>query len=83
MPGSFKLRRIIHLVVAIQVCADDGPTQVVLPLPDRSAVTGVCLGGRELDTLFAFSGGKVWKRKVKVHATGAFSPWVKVNGTKL
>ena len=67
----------------IQVCADDGPTQVILPLPDRSAVTGVCLGGRELDTLFAFSDDKIWKRKVKVHATGAFSPWVKVNGTKL
>ena len=67
----------------IQVCADDGPTQVILPLPDRSSVTGVCLGGRELDILFACGGGKVWKRKVKVHATGAFSPWVKVNGTKL
>ena len=30
----------------IQVCADDGPTQVILPLPDRSRVIGVCLGGR-------------------------------------
>ena len=31
----------------IQVCADDGPTQVILPMPDRSRVIGVCLGGRE------------------------------------
>lgn len=67
----------------IQICADDGPTQVILPLPDRGSVTGVCLGGRELDTLFAFAGGKIWKRKVKVHAMGAFTPWIKVNGTKL
>ncbi len=52
----------------IQVCADDGPTQVILPLPDRSRVMGVCLGGRDLDTLFAFGGGKIWARKVKVHA---------------
>ena len=59
----------------IQVCADDGPTQVILPMPDRSRVIGVCLGGRELDTLFAFCGDKIWKRKVKVHGIGAFSPW--------
>src|SRR5208283_4600314 len=37
----------------IQVCADDGPTQVILPMPNRSRVIGVCLGGRDLDTLFA------------------------------
>jgi hypothetical protein len=36
-----------------------------------------------MDTLFAFSDGKIWKRKVKTHAVGAFSPWVKVGGTKL
>ncbi len=67
----------------VQICADDGPTQVILPVPDRSRVTGVCLGGKEMDTLFAFCGDKIWKRKVKTHAAGAFSPWTKVNGTKL
>ena len=61
----------------IQVCADDGPTQVILPMPDRSRVIGVCLGGRDLDTLFAFCGDKIWKRKVKVHAMGAFTPWTR------
>jgi enterochelin esterase-like enzyme/sugar lactone lactonase YvrE len=67
----------------IQICADDGPTQVILPLPDRSRAMGVSLGGRNQDTLFAFSGDKIWKRKVKVHAMGAFSPWTKVNGAHL
>jgi enterochelin esterase-like enzyme/sugar lactone lactonase YvrE len=67
----------------IQICADDGPTQVILPLPDRGRVQGVCLGGPELDTLYAFSGGRVWKRKVKIHGTGAFTPWTRVNGTPL
>ena len=28
----------------IQVCADDGPTQVILPLPDRSRVLSACPG---------------------------------------
>jgi enterochelin esterase-like enzyme/sugar lactone lactonase YvrE len=67
----------------VQIAADDGPSQVILPLPDKSAVTAVCLGGRDLDSLYAFANGKIWKRKVKTHAIGAFSPWVKVNGTKL
>lgn len=67
----------------IQVCADDGPTQVILPMPDRSRVLGVCLGGPGLNTLYAFCGDKVWKRTVRSHALGAFSPWTKVGGTRL
>jgi hypothetical protein len=57
--------------------------QVILPMPDRSRVIGVCLGGKDKDTLFAFCGDKIWKRKVKSHAVGAFSPWTKVVPTKL
>ena len=67
----------------IQVCADDGPTQVILPMPDRSRVLGVCLGGRDMDTLFAFCGDRVWRRKVIPHAMGAFTPWTHVHGGKL
>jgi hypothetical protein len=52
-------------------------------MPDYSRVIGVCLGGREMDTLFAFCGDKIWKRKVKTHAMGAFTPWTKVTPTKL
>jgi sugar lactone lactonase YvrE len=69
--------------LGIQVCADDGPTQVILPLPDRSRATSVCLGGKDMDTLYAFSEHNIWKRKVKVHAVGAFTPWTKVMPTKL
>ena len=67
----------------VQVCTDDGPTQVILPTHDRSRVVGVCLGGKEMDTLFAFTGDKIWKRKVKTHGIGAFTPWMKMNGGKL
>jgi enterochelin esterase-like enzyme/sugar lactone lactonase YvrE len=67
----------------IQVCADDGPTQVIIPLPDRARAVGVCLGGRDLDTLYAFGGGKVWARKVKVHGFGASTPFARMNGSKL
>lgn len=67
----------------IQICADDGPTQVILPLPDRGRVLSLCLGGREMDTLYAFSGDHIWKRRVKLHGMGAFTPWTAVKGTPL
>ncbi len=67
----------------IQICADDGPTQVILPRPDRSRVLGVCLGGADRNTLFAFCGNKIWKRTIKLHAVGAFSSFQKVHGTPL
>ncbi|QVL33546.1 RICIN domain-containing protein [Telmatocola sphagniphila] len=67
----------------VQACADDGPTQVILPLPDRSRLLGVCLGGKDQDTLFAFTSDKIWKRKVKVHGVGAFTPWQPARGSKL
>jgi len=67
----------------IQICADDGPTQVILPIPDHSRVMGVCLGGSGRNTLFAFCGAKIWKRTVKLHGLGAFSPFTPVRGTPL
>ncbi len=67
----------------IQICADDGPTQVILPLPQGNRPMGICLGGSNHDILFAFCGDKIWKRKVKLHAIGAFSPWIAVHVTPL
>lgn len=67
----------------IQICTDDGPTQVILPMPDRVRPIGVCLGGAEFDTLFSFTGDKIWKRKVKTHGIGAFTPFVKTPAGKL
>jgi sugar lactone lactonase YvrE/enterochelin esterase-like enzyme len=80
---SLEGRQFIATKTGVQISADDGPTQVILPVPDRARVIGVALGGADKDTLFAFCGNKIWKRKVKVHAMGAFTPWTKVTGTKL
>jgi sugar lactone lactonase YvrE len=80
---SLEGRQFIATKSGVQISADDGPTQVILPMPDRSRVIGVCLGGPSQDTLFAFCGNKIWKRKVQHHAIGAFTPWTKVSGTKL
>jgi len=80
---SLEGRQFIATRSGIQVSADDGPTQVIIPMPDRSRVHGVCIGGRNMDTLYAFCGTAVWKRTIRHHATGAFTPWTKVVGTKL
>lgn len=80
---SIEGRQFVATRSGVQISADDGPTQVILPVPDGSRVTGVCLGGKDGDMLFAFCGNRIWKRKIQQHAMGAFTPWTKVNGTKL
>ncbi len=80
---SVEGRQFMATRSGVQISADDGPTQIILPMPDGSRVTGVCLGGKDGDTLFAFCGQKIWKRKVQHHGMGVFTPWRKVDGTKL
>jgi sugar lactone lactonase YvrE/enterochelin esterase-like enzyme len=80
---SLEGRQFLATKTGVQISADDGPTQVILPVPDRSRVTGVAIGGAGKDTLFALCGNKIWKRKIQQHAMGAWSPWTKVVGTKL
>lgn len=80
---SLEGRMFVATRSGIQITADDGPTQVILPVPDRSRVLGVCLGGKDKDELFAFCGRSLWKRKIQHHALGAFTPWTKVSPNKL
>ena len=80
---SLEGRQFIATKSGVQISADDGPTQVILPVPDGSRVTGVAIGGKDLDVLYAFCGKKIWKRKIQHHAMGAWSPWTKVVPTKL
>ena len=80
---SIEGRQFIATKSGIQITADDGPTQIILPMPDRSRVIGVAIGGKDKDTLFAFCGNKIWKRKIQQHAMGAFTPWTKATPNKL
>jgi gluconolactonase len=80
---SLEGRQFIATKSGVQISADDGPTQIILPVPDRSRVTAVAIGGKDKDTLYAFCGNKIWKRKIQQHAMGAWSPWTKMTGSKL
>ena len=80
---SIEGRQFIATRAGIQVSADDGPTQIILPVPDNSRVTGVAIGGAEMDTLYAFCMNRIWKRKIRQHGMGAFSPWAGVKANAL
>ncbi|XHR30175.1 MAG: alpha/beta hydrolase-fold protein [Chthoniobacteraceae bacterium] len=80
---ALENRLLVATRFGVQICADDGPSQVILPMPDRRRVMGVCLGGPGLNTLYAFCDGKAWKRPVKLHAAGAFTPAVTLKATPL
>ena len=80
---SIEGRQFIATRTGIQISADDGPTQIILPVPDNSRVTGVAIGGPEMGTLFAFCMKQIWKRKIQQHGMGAFSAWTKVTPNKL
>ncbi len=67
----------------IQSCADDGPSQVILPLPGRSRPLGLCFGGRDHEILYAFCGDRIYRRKLKVHGIVASTPITPVRGTPL
>jgi len=80
---SLEGRQYLATKSGVQISADDGPTQVILPVPGNGRVTGVAIGGKDMNTLFAFCGNKIWKRKIQQHAMGAWSPWTKVSPSKL
>ena len=50
----------------VQVCDQNGRVRAILDMPD-GAVTSVCFGGENFDTLYIVCNGKLYKRKLKVH----------------
>lgn len=80
---SLEGRQFIATKSGVQISADDGPTQVILPVPGNGRVTGVCLGGKDKDTLYALCGNKIWKRKVQHHALVPGTPPTKPKNTPL
>jgi len=58
--------------LGVQVCDQAGRVQCILPMPDRDRVSAVCFGGADFKTLFATSGGRLYRRNLRVAGT---QPW--------
>jgi sugar lactone lactonase YvrE len=65
-----------HLYVAtnlgIQICDQPGRVVGIIRQPGTERLTNVVFGGRDLNTLYATAGDKVWKRQIR--RKGVF-PW--------
>jgi sugar lactone lactonase YvrE len=61
--------------LGVQVCDQNGRVRAILQLPG-GAITGLCFGGDNFDSLYVICGGKLYKRKLKVNGVPAWAPVV-------
>jgi sugar lactone lactonase YvrE/enterochelin esterase-like enzyme len=59
--------------LGIQVCDQAGRVECILPLPNGK-VANLTFGGANFDTVFAASGDRIYKRKLKVKGALSFEP---------
>ena len=58
--------------MGVQVFDRNGRVAAILPLPGNAAATGLCFGGKHFDILYVASGGKVYRRKLRIEGA---PPW--------
>jgi gluconolactonase len=62
--------------LGIQVCDQAGRVQCIIPTPN-GRVSNLCFGGEGFDTLFATSGDRVYKRRLKTQGVQAWDAPIK------
>lgn len=67
----------------IQACAENGPVQVILPLPKKEKIHDICFGGEGQNILYVFCENVIYKRKLKAQGITASTPWMKMTKRKL
>jgi hypothetical protein len=79
--GGACMDRDGHLYVAtrmgVQIFDQNGRSRGILPLPAGEA-TSVCFGGKNFDTLFVASGGRLYQRHLKVAGAPGFEAPIKL-----
>ena len=80
---SLEGRQFLATKSGVQISLDEGPTQIIFPVPGNGRVTAAAIGGKNMDTRFTLCGSRIWKRKIRQHAMGAWSPWTQLTVTKL
>ena len=64
--------------MGVQVLDRNGRVTAILPLPGNQPVTSVCFGDNDFSTLYAASGGKIYKRKLRIIGAPPWTPPVKL-----
>jgi sugar lactone lactonase YvrE/enterochelin esterase-like enzyme len=65
-------RLYVATLLGVQVCDQAGRVNAILPLPENAWVGTVCFGGDDFNTLYAFSGGKLYRRKLAIKGRQAW-----------
>ena len=60
--------------MGVQVFDRNGRVTAILPLPRNKPATGLCFGGRDFNTLYVASDGKIFKRKLRIAGSPSWSP---------
>ncbi len=68
--------------MGIQVCDQAGRVNCIIPTPN-GRVSNLTFGGSEFDTIYATSGDKVYKRKVKARGANAWADPIKPAAPRL
>lgn len=64
--------------MGIQVLDRNGRVRAILPIPGNQAVSNVCFGGENFDTLYVISRGKLYQRKMHVSGAPPFHAPIKL-----
>jgi sugar lactone lactonase YvrE/enterochelin esterase-like enzyme len=63
-------RAYVATTMGVQICDHNGRVTGILPLPGNQPAESLSFGGEDFKTLYVYSGGKVYTRRMKV--AGAF-----------
>jgi sugar lactone lactonase YvrE len=60
--------------LGIQVCEANGRVAMILNSPVHGPVTAIAFGGKDLDTIYAIAGGKLYRRPLKIKGAAEWQP---------
>jgi sugar lactone lactonase YvrE/enterochelin esterase-like enzyme len=69
--------------MGVQVCDQAGRVNCIISKPERSWLSAVAFGGRDLDELYLTCGGKVYKRKTHAKGVLGFQDPIKPTAPRL
>lgn len=64
--------------MGVQIFDRNGRVTAILPMPNHAPVSGLCFGGKDWKTLYAISGGTIYKRTLNVAGVPPGAPAIQL-----